>query len=323
MKPKRKRKACNNVKKSKPHKSHSMFIQNCWLPIELTKANNVEHSIKSAFCFKDRVQWFYLLKTEKGFADFEPVHCEFCKGDLWRDVGYESGFSASDTPEVFACLTEHPSKKKTLVLAYIQSNMEPQKKVLLDHLLKHNFSGLFLELTVIQGGLKFLSSIGKKQNLKKRISTATFLNSIKLKKQKKSPVSYAARISELLKEKPLEEKRSERLSRMKFSKLAKVALKKWLKNTGSQNSLKLYKKFKNKKDKLQLQSTTLDLKNELKYYEKSDKSSSKKLKHLFHDFFPSISLTRLRKGRKLRAASVVKGIGSIFNDNVVSKETSR
>lgn len=317
MKTKRKRKAQSNVK-------NAMFIQNCWLPVELSKSNHVDHSIKSAFCFKDRLQWFYLIKSEKGFADFEKVKCECCKGDLWRDVGYESGFSASDTPEEFACLLENPNKKKTLVLAFIQSSMQPQKEVLLDHLLKHDFSGLYSELIVIQAGLKFLKSFSKKQSIKKLISTAISLNTIKLKKHRKPAESYSTRINKSLEERPSEkENKKDRLNRMKSSALAKAALKKWLKNTNLGNTNRSYKKFKNKKGKLQLQSATLNLENETKNYKSSGVRSSKNIKRLFRGYFLSSSLIQLRKANRHPIRNVVKGTGSISNSNGVGKKASR
>lgn len=284
----------------------TMFIQNCWLPVEVTRNQNIDHSIKSAFCFKDGIQWFFLVKSEKGFADTEPVRCECCKGELFRGDGFDSSFSASDTPEVFGCLLKHPSKPKTLVLAYIQSNMEAQKNALLAHLLEHDFSASFSRLLVIQAGSKFLRKTAGQIKLKENISTSSFLSFIKFVKPKKERRSYATRITELLKEKPTSHEKSDRLHRKKFSKLAKVALKKWQKNSISQNNSKLFKKFKKGKAKLSLLFPTKNIFNVPDDLSQKHQKGTKDAFDWGVGLLPSSSLNRLLKGLKPQMVKQIK-----------------
>lgn len=238
------------------------FIPNIWLSVNLGASNDTEHHMRSAFCIKDKVQWFYLVKSQKGFSDFEPIKCEFCNGPLWRD-GFESGFSASDTPEVIAWLQEHPEEKKTLILAYTQFSLEHLKRNLLDHLLKHNFSGLYEKLMIIQHGQ---SSPQKLKHLnKKELLQSCSLLTIKDKKKQNGKNADRATIigsivSEALElEKHTKESKKDRLRREKYSKLAKVVLENMQNAIILPNNLHSYKIFKKNQEILNLQLPMMNL----------------------------------------------------------------
>jgi len=306
---KKKRKASRGKKQIK--KQILMFIPNVWLPVHMGKSFETEYSIRSAHCGPCNVQWFYLVKHEHGFSEHEPIKCETCKGDLWRGQGLPSGFSASSEPEVIACLLEHPEKKKTLVLAYIQSNLEQAKSSLLCHLLRHDFSGLYEAVTVMEGGLNFPTKL-KRSSRKKAFSSLKLLNTIEIENNKEKKEDYITRLFKKTEDERTKEKELDRLRRLKFSASAKNALKK-LKNVTA-SSLSNYKKFKKKSINLPQPSQKENFQTVLDNLKKLPKLFPKPFKgglasKRFPSSFRSKFSTLLQKERRRQAAGSTKKIG--------------
>jgi hypothetical protein len=226
------------------HSSPTLLIPHIWLPlIEKEGGSETEQYLRSAFCSKDNIEWFYLVKIQRGFSDFEEISCKCCKSSLYRGENVPSGFSASEL-EVVAWLTADQRKSKTLIMGFTQYSTEQIKNSLLCHLQTLNFSDLFTAMDVMEGGMSFLNT--KKQSVRKLISTFSLLRTIALKKQSAKRKDKLMPLSEGSLGKAIEASQEESIRNMRLSESAKEVLR--LFQEVDQNSLKTFKKFrKNKK----------------------------------------------------------------------------
>lgn len=227
------------------------FIPNIYIQI----AGNA--SIGSAYCKKDKIQWFYLIRQKRGFSDFEEVRCSCCGGELFRGKSLPSGFSSSESLEVIAWLEDHPKKEKTLILAVTPSNLETVENVLQNIFQKHFSSGKYLKVDVMENGYP-LSRLrhGKKEQegnsllsiRKKRLCMASLLKTIQIEKTKKLKKGKDTRLVEKLKERVTQQESPKSKNLMKLSVSAKEALKRLGKN--SPGTLKQHRLFLKKQKKL-------------------------------------------------------------------------